>query len=538
MTNLEFDYIVVGAGAAGSVVATRLSEDPSIRVLVLEEGPTDDTIFIKATGGFFKTHGTKRTFLFQTEPEPDCKDRELVLLQGRTLGGGTSVNAMCYSRGQHADYDDWAAAGCQGWAYADVLPYFRKSEANTRLSGKYHGHNGPMRVSDGVHRHELTEAYARAAQETNLPGRNDLIPYNHDFNGATQQGAGYYQTMSYRGERESTSRAFLSPAKKRGNVTVRTDSRVLRVVFEGRRAIGVAVKTKNGSEEILRAGREVILCAGTFMTPKLLMLSGIGPAEEIKKHGIEVVYDAANVGRNYQDHSMVPFDMRLKDPISLFEQDKGWNRIRNGIQWYLFRTGVLASNVVEAGGYFDFDGDNRPEIQLNAMAVSSAGWGDPIPDDHRFSLAPLNLECHSRGTVTLRSANPSDTPLVRSNFMHDKDLENLVNGIELARKICAAPSLARYMKDEAMPGPEAGSDRSDIRDYVLTRVKTALHPTSTCAMGGEESSVVDLNLKVRGVDSLRIVDGSVMPIVPRGNTAAPIIMVAEKASDIIRSSAI
>jgi choline dehydrogenase-like flavoprotein len=530
----QFDYIVVGAGAAGSVLAARLSEDARSTVLILEEGPSDKSIYIKTTGGYFKTHGTNRTFLFHTEPEPYANNRKLVLLQGRTLGGGTSVNSMCYSRGQRQDYEDWAATGCKGWSYEDVLPYFIKSEANSRLSGRYHGTDGPMRVSDGVYRHTLTEAFVRAAQETTLPGRNEPVPYNHDFNGEKQEGVGYYQTMSYRGERYSASRSFLSSARDRKNLSIRSDCSVTRIVFEGRRAVGVEVSDKSGEKQTIKAAREVILCAGAFMSPKLLMLSGVGPAGELKMHGIEVVCDSPNVGQNYQDHMLVPFDMELKEPISLNGEDKGLRMIVNGLQWLLFRTGLLASNVVESGAFIDFDGDGRPEIQLNALAVSSAGWGDPIPEGHRFSLAPLCLTCHSRGSVTLRSRDPKDFPVVRTNFLHDQDLLNLANGVEMSRRICAAPSLARYLKIETLPGPKVGPDRKAIEDYVRNSAKTALHPTATCAMGPGEKSVVDLELRVRGLEGLRVVDGSVIPIVPRGNTTAPIVMVAERAADMIR----
>lgn len=531
----EFDYIVVGAGAGGCVVAARLAEDPKVRVLLLEEGPDDKSIFIKANGGFFKTHGTDRTFLFETEPEPGLGGRRIPLLQGRTLGGGTSVNAMCYTRGQAEDYDEWAAEGLTDWSYDKVLPYFRKAESNARLSGQYHGTTGPLQVSDPVHRHVLNEAFVRAAQETQLPGKNEPIQYNGDFNGAQQDGVGFYQMMSRNGERSSTARSFLAQALERGsNITVRAKAGVQRVVIENKRAVGVEVRTDNGPHETIKARREVILCAGAFMSPKILMLSGVGPVDELKKHGIDVVVDAPNVGQNYQDHMLAPVDVNLKDPISFTGQDKGLNALRNGLQWLLFRTGPLASNVCEAGGFFDLDGDGRPEIQLNAIPVATSGWGEDASTDHCFALSPVALTCNSRGSVMLRSKNPADSPIVKGEFLHDIEVETLINGVELARNILAAPSMAQFVSGEALPGPAVGTDRAALREYVLQNTKTALHPTSTCAMGASKESVVDPELKVRGVAGLRVVDASVMPKVIRGNTTAPIVMIAERAADLIK----
>lgn len=528
----DFDYIVVGGGAAGCVVASRLSEDPSKRVLLLEAGPHARHPLIRMAGGFFKLHGTSRSYLFKSEPAEAANGRQMPLLQGRTLGGGTAINAMVYIRGQREDFDGWAANGCEGWSYEDVLPFFKRAENNSRLGGRLHGGNGPLRVSDGAHRHALSSAFILAAQQTQ--GDDGLLTaYNHDFNGERQQGVGYYQTMCYRGERSSTYSAYIGLGKTRDNLTVWTDANVCKVLFSGTRAIGVRVRMAEDDLDVF-AAREVVLSAGTFMTPKLLMLSGVGPAEHLKEHGIEVVLDVPGVGENYQDHLLVPVDADLKQPISLMGQDRGWRAVSNGLQWLLFRSGVLTSNVVECGGFYDLDGDGRADTQLNALAASSCGWGDPIPQVHRFSLAPLCNTCHSRGTVRLRSADPADMPKVQGNYLSgSQEVSNLIKGIRLARKIMAAPALARHIKSESLPGPGVGDSDEALEAYVRARVGTALHPAGTCAMGLGPEAVVDAQLRVHGLQGLRIADASIMPSIVRGNTAAATIMIAERAAEFI-----
>jgi choline dehydrogenase-like flavoprotein len=534
-TQSDFDYIVIGGGAAGCVVASRLSEDPSRRVLLIEAGPHARHPLIRMAGGFFKLHGTSRSYLFKSEPAEAANGRQMPLLQGRTLGGGTAINAMVYIRGQREDFDGWAADGCEGWSYEDVLPFFKRAENNSRLGGRLHGGNGPLRVSDGSHRHALSSAFILAAQQT--PGDDGLLTtYNHDFNGERQQGVGYYQTMCYRGERSSTYSAYIGLGKTRDNLTVWTDANVCKILFSGTRAIGVRVRLADDELDVF-ASLEVVLSAGTFMTPKLLMLSGVGPAAHLNDHGIEVILDLPGVGENYQDHLLVPVDADLKQPISLMGQDRGWRAVSNGLQWLLFRSGVLTSNVVECGGFYDLDGDGRADIQLNALAASSCGWGDPIPQIHRFSLAPLCNTCHSRGTVRLRSADPADMPKVQGNYLSgSEEVSNLVKGIRLARKIMAAPALARHIKCESLPGPDVGDSDEALEAYVRARVGTALHPAGTCAMGSGPQAVVDTQLRVHGLQGLRIADASIMPSIVRGNTAAATIMIAERAAEFINHS--
>lgn len=534
MSTQTYDYIVVGGGAGGCVVAARLSEDPHNKVLLVEEGPGDNSLFIRMNGGYFRMMGTPRTSTYHAEPSAHVSGRPIQIMQARTLGGGHSINAMLYIRGQREDYDGWAASGCDGWSFDEVLPFFRKAENNQRLGGRLHGNDGPLVVSDNRHRHVLSEAFVKAAQET-LDEQGRPFTYNDDFNGERQEGFGYYQITSQKGERGSSARTYLRAARSRSNLTVRTDTRVSRVLIENLRATGI-VAERNGQQTTLHAKREVILCAGSLITPKLLMLSGIGPAGHLREHGIEALVDLPGVGENFQDHLVVPVDGKLKDPISLLGQDRGLNALRHGLEWSLFRSGILSSCLVETGGFMDLDGDGRPEIQIHTLAMASTAWGklaDGEPS-HGYSVAPCCLTSHSRGQIRLRSGDPKDPPLINANFLSDpRDLQNLVNGVRMARRFLKAPSLAGFMDGELMPGADVGDDQAALEQYVRAHAQNAFHPAGTCAMGSGPEAVVDPQLRVRGVQGLRVADASVMPTIIRGNTTAPTIMIAERAAAFI-----
>lgn len=531
----EFDTIIVGGGSAGCVLAERLSEKPDARVLLLEEGPHDDTMWVRMPVGTFKLLGTERSFVFKTEPEPAANGRSLVVPQGRMLGGGSSINGGVYIRGQRQDYDEWRALGCSGWGFDDVLPYFRKCEGNARLAGPYHGTDGPLKVTDMPHHHPLSEACIRATQETSAFLNHD-IPYNHDFNGESQEGVGFYQVTQHGGERGSTARYYLrdSNAERRANLCVKHDALVSRVLFKGKRAIGVAYRQKGGAEIEASAAREVILTAGAFGTPKVLMLSGIGPAAHLQQHGIAVIADMAEVGANFQDHISAPVWGRLKDPIGLLGHEKGAKGLRHFLEWILFRKGLLTSNIVESGGFFDLDGDGRPDVQFHFMPLIRGETQQKTPQVHGVTVQPNLLECKSRGEIKLRSRNPADLPVFKGNYLVDpEDMATLLRGVRFARRILKSPSLAKLVAEEILPGEGTPDEDAPLQEHIRATAKTVFHPTSTCRMGSDAGAVVDPKLKLRGFDGIRIADASIMPKITRGNTNAPTIMIAERAADFI-----
>ncbi|MDQ0457631.1 GMC family oxidoreductase [Rhizobium paknamense] len=521
----EFDYIVVGGGSSGSVVAARLSENPANRVLLVESGQKDKDRFIHIPATFFKVIEKGRDVHFYTsEPDAGLNGKQNVVPQGNVLGGGSSINAMIYVRGQRQDYDSWAQMGCRAWSYDKVLPVFRDLEGNQRLSGEFHGAEGPLKVSDRRFGHPLSWAFIRAAQEAGLN-------YNEDFNGADQEGVGFYQTTTYNGQRWSAAQAFLRDAEKRPNLDIMTGTKVHKLLFEGRAAVGVLLSTG----ETVKARGEIVLTAGAIATPKLLQLSGIGAAEHLKTHGVPVLVDLPGVGENYQDHLEATVQVEVS-MLSLFGQDKGLAAARHMLQYLMTKTGLLTSTVVESGGFVDTAGTGQPDIQFHVLP-SFVGFGERVAEPgHGLSIGPCFLRPQSRGTVKLRSANPEDPALFNANsFSNPADLETLVRGIELAIRITEAPSLARIVKRRVLPRPGVENDPEALRDYIRGISKTVFHPSCTAKMGVPEDrmAVVGEDLKVFGVDKLRIADASIMPTLVSGNTNAPTIMIGERASRFI-----
>lgn len=522
----EFDFIVVGGGSAGCVVAARLSEDSRNSVLLIESGRRDKDPYIHVPATFFKVIDKGRDVHFYTsEPDAGLKGKPNLVPQGNVIGGGSSINAMIYIRGNRNDYDSWAQMGLRNWSYDKVLPVFRDIESNQRLSGEFHGTDGNLKVSDRRFGHPLSWAFIRAAQEAGLP-------YNEDFNGAHQQGVGFYQTTTAGGRRWSSAQAFLRDAEKRSNLTIMTETRVAKILFEGKRATGVL--TDNG--ETLKARREIVLSAGAIATPKLLQLSGIGDAAHLKQHGIAVVSDVPGVGENYQDHLEATVQAEVKDPISLFGQDKGLRAAAHMLQYMLTKTGVLTSTVVESGGFADTSGTGQPDVQFHVLpSFNGFGERDSEPG-HGISIGPCFLRPQSRGTVKLRSADPKDPALFNANsFSNPADMETLVRGVELAIRITEAPSLAKLIKRRVLPAPGVEKDPEALRDYIRSISKTVFHPSGTAKMGASDDpmAVVGEDLKVRGVEGLRVADASVMPTLVSGNTNAPTIMIGERVSRFI-----
>lgn len=525
-----YDYIVVGGGSAGCVLARRLV-DAGHRVLLLEAGPADDSLFIRMPATFVRVIGTERTWVYETTSQEQAGGRKMFIPQGRTLGGGSSVNAMVYVRGNARDYDHWAGQGCSGWSWNDVLPWFRHAESNQRLAGEHHGTRGPLKVSDSRFRHPLSCAFVKAAQECGFA-------YNDDFNGPEQSGVGFYQTTTHEGERASTAASYLRPVLGHPGLTVKTGALVQKVVIEGGRATAVVWRDASGRETVTGARREIVLAAGALASPKLLMLSGIGPAEHLDSLGIPVIKDLPGVGGNLQDHLEVSVYGRCREPISLADNDKGMRAFRHGLPWKLTRTGLLTSNVVESGGFFDTSGSGQADVQFHVLPVLVGDVDREPLSGHGISINPCFLRPASRGTLRLTSQDPAAPARIDGNFLGEQsDVDTLVRGVKLARRILRAPSLRQVISEELAPSADTDIDDQALEAYVRERAKTVYHPAGTCRMGaaGDDLAVVNTELQVKGISGLRICDASVMPTLVSGNTNAPVVMIAERCAQFMLS---
>lgn len=523
------DYIVVGGGSAGCVIAARLSENAQASVVLLEEGPRDSHPFIHLPVGFYKTSQGNLVERYPWEPPADYIGlANPTMVQARVLGGGSSVNAMVYLRGQPADYDSWATGGAQGWAYKDVLPFFKKCETNDRFSNDAHGTQGPLGVSDQRYTHPLTKLWLQACQQAGLA-------YNADFNSGVQDGCGLYQINARNGLRSSTSVAYLKPARKRPNLTVKTNCRVLRVLVEHGRATGVEY-LENNQHRVLRAEREVIVSAGAINSPKLLMLSGIGPASHLREKGLEVMHDLPGVGQNLQDHIEVSLINELRRPLSYDKYKKPHWKLAAGLQYALFREGPVTSNVVEGGAFWRTAlAENRADAQYCFMAGAGveAGVGS-VPGGNGCTLNVCQTRPRSTGAVQLRSADPLDFPSIEPNYLTDPfDVECMIQATEFGRHIMSRSAMAGHILREHVPA-EPLRTRDDYLKFVRQQAHAALHPVGTCKMGVDEMAVVDNELRVYGIEGLRVADNSIAPSLCSSNTNALAIMIGEKAADHIQ----
>jgi choline dehydrogenase len=529
---IEFDYVIVGAGSAGCVLANRLSADGKNSVLLLEAGPKDSNIWIHVPLGYGRLFKDKDVnWMYQTEPEPGLDGRRVFQPRGKVLGGSSSINGLLYVRGQHEDYDRWRQHGNSGWGFDDVLPYFRKAEDQARGADEFHGAGGPLPVSDWRHRDPLSEAFVQAAAETG-------IPVNPDFNGASQEGAGFFQTTTRAGRRASTAVAYLRPAQRQGNLRVETAALAQRVLFEGQRAVAVEYR-QAGSLRTARARKEILVSSGTYNSPQLLQLSGVGPAELLRKHGIDVVLDAPGVGHDLQDHMQVRMVMRCAKPITLNDVvNSPVRKILAGAQYAAFRRGPLTIAAGTSGAFFKTSPRlATPDIQVHFLPFSTDKMGEKLHSFSGFTASICQLRPESRGSLRIASSDPAAAPEIRINYLATEvDRIANVEGLKILRRILHAPALAPYVTEEADPGARVSSDEA-LLNYCRQRGTTIYHPTSTCRMGNDPLAVVDQRLRVRGIEGLRVVDGSVMPDLVSGNTNAAIIMIAEKASEMILQDA-
>jgi choline dehydrogenase len=528
---IETDYVVVGAGSAGCVVAARLSEDPSVRVTVLEAGGPDSSFWIHLPIGYGKTIvDPKLNWRYETEPDTEINNRRMYWARGKVLGGSSSINGLLYVRGQAEDYDHWRQLGNPGWSYSDVLPYFKRSEDQTNGADEYHGTGGPLAVANLVERNPLCEAFIKSAVASGIP-RND------DFNGRSQEGVGYYQLTTRNARRCSAAVAYLRPAMKRPNLRVITNAPAERIVFEGKRAKGIVFR-QDGREVTVIARREVILSGGSINSPQLMLLSGVGPAEDLKAMGIPVVHDLKGVGENLQDHygAIITYKSRLPLTVNDIMVSR-YRQLKAGLQYLMFRRGPLTISAAQVGAFFK----TRPEVaspdaQFLFQTFSHDEYDEGL---HKFSgfanvVCPVRPE--SRGTLKLKSRDPRQPPSMQANYLSAEiDRTTLVDGIKIARKVAEHKTIGEHILSEYLPGPDVQTD-DELLAYSRETGLSIAHQVGTCKMGSDANAVVDSELRVHGVEGLRVIDASIMPTLISGNTNAPTIMIAEKGADAIKAA--
>ena len=525
---MEFDYIIIGAGSAGCVLAHHLSSDKSNRVLLIEAGPENRALSLKMPAAVLSNlTSTKHNWAFKGQPEPELNNRVIQHDRGKTIGGSSSINGLVFIRGHALDYEGWQQAGCPGWGYADVLPYFKRMENYGGGEDDFRGVDGPLHVYRANPQDPITLAFIKAGQEAGYPGTNDI-------SGFCQEGFGVSDRTVYNGERWSTARAYLDPARKRSNLKIQTGSLVHKITFDGTKAVAVTYMSGSGALKSVQARKEIILSAGAVGSPHILMLSGIGPAAHLQDTGIDVLHDLPGVGQNLNDHPDFVLKYKCKRPVSIWPKTKGLAKLGAGIQWILTRRGIVSSNGFEGLGCIRSGKDvDYPDLQIiiTPVAVDDATW-TPL-QEHAFQIHVGLMRAHSRGSITLRSSNPNDPPHILVNYLKDdRDRDRMRKGIRLVRDLVDQPAFFDLKGDEIFPGCDVQSDE-DLDQVLKSHTTTQWHLSCTARMGAatDKGAVVDAGGRVHGLSGLRIVDASIMPVVTNGNTNAPTIMMAEKLSD-------